>query len=375
MKRDLNIVTLNIPYPPDYGGMIDSYYRIKWLHHAGVRVHLHCFEYGRSRSEELESLCETVSFYQRETGFKAHFSFIPYIVISRNSIHLLENLKTNDFPILFDGLHTTYFLNYTDLGKRKKFVRVHNVEQRYYKSLADNEHNLIRRLYYIIESHKLQNYEKAIKGSVNNFTIAHGDHEYFISNYQNAVYIPPFHPYEEIACLPGKGEYILYHGDLSVRENSLMAESLVKDIFSRIQYNCIISGHNPPDSLLLIAEGKKNIRIIPNPGLAEMQKLVRDAHINLLPVLTSNGFKMKLLIALFSGRHCIVNKTAANNFPDESLFHIADSEEDIINKIEFLMNEEFTIEMIHERKRNLDEEFSNQLNTRKLIELIFKESI
>ena len=39
----LNVVSFDIPYPPDYGGVIDIYYKIKALNSAGIKIHLHCF--------------------------------------------------------------------------------------------------------------------------------------------------------------------------------------------------------------------------------------------------------------------------------------------------------------------------------------------
>ena len=41
----LHIISFTIPYPPNYGGAIDVFYKIKALHSAGVKVHLHCFSY------------------------------------------------------------------------------------------------------------------------------------------------------------------------------------------------------------------------------------------------------------------------------------------------------------------------------------------
>lgn len=368
---DLNIVTLNIPYPPDYGAMIGSFYRIKWLKAEGIRIHLHCFEYGRSHSEELESLCETVNYYPRKTGLMIHLSTLPFIVKSRTSSNLLENLKANDFPILFDGLHTAYFLNHPDLRNRKKLVRAHNIEHLYYKSLSIHELNPIKKLYYLIEYKKLKGYEKIMRESDFSLTLSPGDHEHFSRKYHNSVYITPFHPFEEIVSLPGRGGYILYHGDLSVAENSIIAESLIKNVFSKIPYDCIIAGKNPPHKILNKASVSKNIRIISNPDPSEMEDLIRNAHISLLPSLTSNGFKMKLLISLFSGRHCLVNSRSAENLPDKSVFQIADTNEQLIDKIHLLMNQEFTTEMIESRKESIEKTFSNQRNARKLAEIIF----
>ena len=131
----LNIITLNIPFPPNYGGMIDTYYRIKTLHRLGVRIHLHCFEYGLAHPPELESICQSVSYYKRKSGLIYQLSLIPYIVITRKSKQLLERLLENNFPILFDGLHSTFYLNHPALASRMKLVRTHNIEHYYYSSL------------------------------------------------------------------------------------------------------------------------------------------------------------------------------------------------------------------------------------------------
>ena len=124
---NLNIITLNIHYPPDYGGMIDTYNRLRSLYDLGVRIHLHCFQYGRQHSKELESLCKTTSYYSRKSGLLRQLSRIPYIVSTRKSKKMLDNLIRNDYPILFDGLHTTYYLNHTAISGRKKLVLLHNM--------------------------------------------------------------------------------------------------------------------------------------------------------------------------------------------------------------------------------------------------------
>ena len=176
---NLHIVTLNIPFPPDYGGMIDTYYRIRALHKLGVLIHLHCFEYGRQHSKELESLCETTSYYPRRSGLLRQFSTTPYIVSSRKSTILLDSLIRNDYPILFDGLHTTFYINHPALLDRKKFVRIHNIEHNYYKSLAKNESNLLKKEYFRLESAKLQHYERVLEKADCIFPISEKEQEYF----------------------------------------------------------------------------------------------------------------------------------------------------------------------------------------------------
>lgn len=143
-NKHLHIVSLNIPLPANYGGVIDIWNKIKALSENGVKIHLHCFAYGRQPVSELEDVCHSVNYYDRHTGLKSWFSTEPYIVKSRNNSELLENLIGFDAPILFEGLHTTHFINNKDLRNRVKIVRAHNVEHCYYKGLQKQEQNLLK---------------------------------------------------------------------------------------------------------------------------------------------------------------------------------------------------------------------------------------
>ena len=68
MEQYLNIIAFNIPWPANYGGIIDVYYKIKALKANGVKIILHCFEYERPHAPILETLCEKVYYYKRNTG-------------------------------------------------------------------------------------------------------------------------------------------------------------------------------------------------------------------------------------------------------------------------------------------------------------------
>ena len=56
----LHVVAFDVPYPANYGGVIDVFYRIKALVEAGIKVHLHCFQYGRPAAAVLDR-CHEVS--------------------------------------------------------------------------------------------------------------------------------------------------------------------------------------------------------------------------------------------------------------------------------------------------------------------------
>jgi hypothetical protein len=102
-----------------------------------------------------------------------------------------------------------------------------------------------------------------------------------------------------------------------------------------------------------------------------MTTLIADAHINVIPAINSNGFKIKLLYSLFAGRHCLVNTKMIEGTNTSEICHIADSNTDLINKIEILIKQEFNEEMITKRSKVLDQYYNNLSNASKLVDLAF----
>ncbi|HRP33323.1 MAG TPA: mannosyltransferase, partial [Agriterribacter sp.] len=137
MEKQLHIVCLDVPYPPDYGGVFDLYYKLKYLYEAGVIIHLHSFAYGRGRQDALKQYCHSVHYYKRSNGWWNLLSRIPYIVGSRSAPELLSNLTRDDFPVLLEGVHCTFWLYKGRLNGRKVILRLHNVEFEYYHHLAN----------------------------------------------------------------------------------------------------------------------------------------------------------------------------------------------------------------------------------------------
>ena len=129
--KHLHIVSFDIPYPANYGGVIDVFFRIKALSERGVKIHLHCFEYGREHSEYLESFCHSVNYYKRATKVTKLFNSLPYIVCSRDCDELMSNLMQDDYPILLEGLHCCGVLMYDEFKYRNVIVRAHNIEHEY----------------------------------------------------------------------------------------------------------------------------------------------------------------------------------------------------------------------------------------------------
>ena len=138
----LHIVSFNVPYPPDYGGIIDIFHKIRSLKNAGINVILHAFTYERPPAIELERYCHKIFYYPRKTGWQSQLKLKPYIIHSRRSHELLKNLASDSWPVLFEGLHTTTYLDHPLLHDKFRIVRTHNIEHQYYMQLAKSSSSL-----------------------------------------------------------------------------------------------------------------------------------------------------------------------------------------------------------------------------------------
>lgn len=372
METAIQIVAFNIPYPPDYGGVIDIFYKVKALSECGVKIYLHSFEYNRPRQKELEKYCAKVFYYPRKTGLRYQLSSKPYIVITRTNNQLINNLSSENLPILFEGLHTCYYLDHSSLTNHIRLVRTHNIEHEYYLNLSHSERNIFRKLFFRMEAWKLKRYEPILKNASRLLCISPNDNHAFDRKFNNALFVPAFHPFNEIKSKTGRGNYILFHGNLSVSENLQAVEFLLKYVFPKISQNVIIAGKNPPESLVNKIKLFNHVQLIPNPGNEEMEGLIENAQICILPTFQDTGLKLKLLASLFSGRFCIANSPMIHKTGLEHLCHLADTPTEMIGLINDLFAQDFTNEEIEKRRIILEDAFSNRMNAMKIIRLIRK---
>ncbi|WP_340113211.1 hypothetical protein [Maribellus mangrovi] len=368
-ETSINIVAFDIPYPATYGGSIDIFYKLKTLKEKGVRIVLHCFQYNKTEQTELEKYCEKVIYYPRKRGLRFMFSPLPYIVVTRKNKKLLENLQTNSYPILFEGMHSCAFLNATELADQKKIVRTHNIEHDYYKGLQKSSTNIPKKIYYGIESRKLNRFEAALEHADRILAISPNDYVYLSKLFPQVDFIPAFHPFNKLKSRSGKGDYFLYHGNLSVEENDSAVHFLLEKVFKHIEQKLIVAGKNPGKSLIEKAKLLKNVTLEENPSEDRMTELLQNAQACILPTFQGTGLKLKLLISLFSSRFVIANNTMAGNTGLKDLCEIANSAEEFVAAVNKISNREFTSEEVEERNRKLTA-FTNDFNGDKLLKII-----
>ncbi len=368
----LHIISFTIPYPPNYGGVIDVFYKIKALHSARVKVHLHCFSYDRKPSPELEKYCQEVHYYPRKMGLRSALTWKPYIVYSRRSDQLLEILKKDEYPILFEGLHSCYYLSHPALKNRIRIYRESNIEHLYYYHLSKAESNLLRKLFYILSSLKLRAFQGILSHASMMLTVSSEDNGYLSRKFLliPVEYLPSFHQDDEVKSLPGIGDFALYQGNLSVAENEKAAEYLIKEVFRESGIRFIIAGLNPPGSLEKLVNRSPGVTLVANPSDQEMCRLISAAQVNILVTFQPTGLKLKLLNALFNGRYCLVNPGMVCGTELGELCETGTNALELRQKLIESMHQPFSEERLSLRREKLLKYHSNVENCIRLLNLL-----
>ncbi|MGZ4044565.1 MAG: glycosyltransferase [Bacteroidia bacterium] len=312
-------------------------------------------------------------YYPRKTGLFSNLSSLPYTVKSRQSKELEKNLLSNDFPILFEVLHTCYLMDDQRFKNRIKIYRHSNIEHDYYRHLAASEKNFIKRTYLRIEAKKLEAFESIVANADYILAVNETDANYFKKQYNKpkTIYLPSFHSNSVLRVKEGKGDYILYHGNLSISENYKAAEWLIKNVFSKIKNKVIIAGLNPPGFLRIMVSRHDHIKLAENLPSEKMESLIENAQVHCLHTEQDTGLKLKLLNVLYKGRFILCNDKMLNGTGIKSgkTLITCNTQEEYISNINLLMNQEFTQGLLNERK-GLTERFDNENNIKTLIDLL-----
>jgi hypothetical protein len=133
----------------------------------------------------------------------------------------------------------------------------------------------------------------------------------------------------------------------------------------------VIAGKNPSARLQKIAHQHPYTCLVADPSEEEMQDIISKAQVHVIPSFNCTGIKLKLLNALFNGRHCVADEETVLYSRLKILCHVgvdADAFKEIISEI---YERPFTVEEIESRKKILLTEYNNRNNGEKLIQQIW----
>jgi glycosyltransferase involved in cell wall biosynthesis len=367
-NKTIHIVSLDVPFPPDYGCMIDVFYRIKVLHELGFSIILHTFTYGRGTPKELEKYCQKIYYYNRRKSIWDLFKKRPFIVQTRISNQLLNRLLADNYPILLEGTHCCWYLEHPAIQQRKTIVRMHNIEHDYYYELMKTARGL-KKLFFFSEYVKLKRYESIVKKAPYILCVKKSDNDHYLQLNENTILMPsslPEFAKNEIVELK---DYCLFHGNLSIAENYLSAKWLLDKIIPNLNnIPFVIAGKNPSEALKKLAE-KKRIELIESPSDEVMKKLIAEARIHVLPSTQDTGLKLKLFAVLQTSGTIIVNSNMIQGNGLKKYCIVADTAEEFVATIQ----QEYLKPIdLNERKERI-ESFLKETNTKALIIRTFRE--
>lgn len=110
---------------------------------------------------------------------------------------------------------------------------------------------------------------------------------------------------------------------------------------------------------------------MPDPSDKELKDIISKAQLHVIPSFNCTGIKLKLLNALFNGRHCIVNAAAAEGDDLKEICHLAETADDFKRIILSLYEKPFTFSDLQLRREKLQHQYNNSQTATRLIAQIW----
>jgi hypothetical protein len=373
LERIIHIVSLVLPWPTNYSGAVDIFYRIQALHQQGAQVHLHCLCEPVPIPPQIAEICASVTCYPTKFNWQTLSFSLPYTVRLRASAALTKRLLQDEYPIIFEGINACHFLYFNNCANRNIYIRLHAVKHVDYAKLAKRETNIVKRLYYKFESGSYIRFKQKIAHKTIILSLNNNDVEVYKNFGAKEVHWVPFFNRQQKPgnITPTQGSYCLYHGDLTLKENITVVEWLIKHIFCDDSLPFVVAGKSPSKELVNKIYKNNSNCVIESPTDEELDDLIQKAQINIVPTMRYSGINYNLIQSLFLGKHCLTNKQAVNGIGLAQLCHVVDQPELLKQTIQNLFTTTISATEIENRQQVLSTVYNNQVNGNKLIQIFW----
>lgn len=365
LEKKIHFISMDVPFPPNYGGIIDVYFKLKAFHQLGVKVYLHLYGNSTDGMEDLKSIAEEIYFYPIKKNPLYFLHPFPFSVKSRPAKELLKNIKKHQVPIFFESLKTSQILHLDPLSGYPKYLRLHNIEQNYFEGLAQSESEKLKQKMFRLEAKKYVKYESILSQMDEVFTLSKAEQHIIQLKYNKGKYVPVFHGNDKMPDLEPFGKFVLYHGDLRAADNCKAVEYLI-DVFKDLEYPLVIASGTKEEWVRSKIQAFQNIKFVYLNDFHHLLQLFNEAHINIAWSFQESGTKLKVINALFNSRYSIINSNIIDDERVSELCVSVESTSQLIQKVNELMHQPFQ-PSIHYR-----EVLENYLNDLKNAEIMVK---
>lgn len=358
-SKTLLYINTDFVYPPNHGGRVDMWNRIRALVEIGYSVDLVCTV--KERPEEkyirhVEQVVHKLYLCDRKNRLIDMLDPSPLQLVSRKKLADIRFEKKYDFLFIGDTADL-YILRNETLQYDKAILYMSNDNAVYFRALGKSEHNLLKKLYYWIESKKFRYADKKAVLSIRNVAfISYEEAERYKKLYPNinAVFLPAA---VDLDCKTRQldNKTVLIIGSLFMTNNRDALEFYVSQVHPILtqkdaEYRLIIAGNSRGEDiswLYDICKPYSNIKIYDSPR--DLEFIYASGTVFVNPMRFGAGVKLKTVNAVINGLP-VVSTTIGNEgtgLMDKKHIFIADTAKDMAARI----NEIFA--MKYEQKQQI----------------------
>ncbi len=382
MQRSLNVISGQIPSPNSLGDAQQTYWLLEALFAAGIDVHLYTFSEQGSNIDAgimsapdalLSKICSSVTTYPINQGHR-NFSFSAPYATAKYQIDQLENdLASNNYPILIEGMGPSGLALSKALASRKIWVRLLTYAPAYFRYLQERSIAPLKKLFYqreaVLSKRILKKINQRVSWIVTSSADKHTLDDLFLGG--NIHILAPFtSSSNSITSKTGLGNYCLFQGNLSDAATHKTARWLLTHVFHNLKVPFVITGNNPAPSLTALAHLQPHTCIVANPSSSERQDMIEKAQIIIQPSFIKLGADEALLEGIKKGRHCLTNsKTTSSSLG--ACYHQGASANAFQEIIIQLYHHPFSEEEIETRKKLIATEKTNEVLAKECTTIIW----
>lgn len=300
------VVAPDFPYPPNHGGRVDIWERIKKLHAFGAQVDLVYTGYDDEQAEHLAEVSRFVQQIIPVKRLKDIFYLLklrPYQVASRKNLRSVQLQQQYDYIILESEYVIDFTLN--DTGNAKLALRVHNDEVSYYQSLFSSSKSVVKKLYYYLEAQLFKCNKKRYFERVN-FALYISPEEMEKNSdlqYGQAYYYPPDLSFTNFKTVRPENQRVLFVGNLFTANNIDGLIWYIEHVHDQVaaqfpEYELVVAGNTKGQDIQHIVN-KARILFYDSP--ASLDEIYAQAAVFINPMLYGAGVKLKTLNAVAEG--------------------------------------------------------------------------
>ncbi len=310
---------------------------------------------GISIREYIDSTCELKGIVDKRSKLKRGIDIYRGIIHRFNSNIVLTEIDLfNPDIVVFDNSRCSAGLIEKLKRRKKKIITIHhNFELEYYKGTKPNIVWRIPFMHYMKKAER-----RALINSDVNLTLTEQDSTLLLKYYSNGKkininYLGCFEyktiKSEELIKPKNKIIKIVITGNLSAIQTELCLVDFLENIFPDMEkklrdFELIIAGRNPSNSIKKLCEDNSSIKLIENP--LNMSYVIQNADIYLCPIFLGGGLKLRIMDGLKLGLPVLSHEISArgyDKFIESNCLFVYNSNSSFIvslEKILLLINQE-----------------------------------